>query len=147
MELATFLKDVTAKEVPPVLLVTAEAPNYTLSDRETLRNAGAQEGADLVIWCTEGETGPIIHLEAITQRATPEVYEPPTISMSVQPIDPMQRAVLGVVTSVVRDYGAAEPVLRTAADLSRDEDVRGADLAHRQRPNLPPRLPGVSGHL
>lgn len=67
----------------------------------------------------------MFHLETLTQRAAPEVYEPPTISIPLAPIDRLHRAVLGMAVYLRRDYVSAEPVLRTAVGLSREADVQG----------------------
>jgi hypothetical protein len=122
--LAANLADATGRVAPPVLLEKVEALELSPADRTTVRSDGARAGADLVIWCTAGATGPIIHLERITQRGTPEVYEPETISMPARPLDPMQRAALAVTTYLSRDYEAAVPILRTAADVSQEAEAR-----------------------
>ena len=124
-ELAAFLANVTASAGPPLHLATLSSVDSGQEDTETLRSTAEQGGADAAIWCTGDGPGATLHVEVITQRAAPEVFEPRAIDVPAKAIDPMQRAVLGILTYLRRDYRGAEPVLRTAAELSESEDLRG----------------------
>ncbi len=125
-EMEAFLADATKTKTPPVVLESREAAYAAVEDRAEVRRIGETAGADLVVWCTAGNTGTEIHFEALTQRAAPEVYEPPTISVPAQPLERGQRAALGVIDYLRRDYLGAEPLLRTAVDMSSEKDVAAA---------------------
>ncbi len=122
-ELEIFLADATNTQTPPVVLESRDVMYSLADDRAEVRSSGETAGADLVIWCTADDTGPEIHFEALTQRAAPEVYEPPTISMLAQPAERSQRAALGMIDYLRRDYAGAEPVLRTAIAMSSETKV------------------------
>lgn len=122
-EMETFLADATKTTTPPVVLESREATYAAVEDRAEVRSIGETDGVDMVIWCTDEDASTEIHFEALTQRAAPEVYEPPAISVPAQPTERGQRVALAVIDYLRRDYTGAEPVLRTAIDMSSETNV------------------------
>lgn len=122
----TFLAGATNSKTPPVVLKSMEVVHHLAQERVVVRSTGETAGADLMIWCTNDAMGAEIHFELLTQRAAPEVYEPPTLSMPAQPVDRSQRAALGVINYLRRDYVGSEPMLRTAVDMSSETEAAAA---------------------
>ena len=117
-EMQAFLSENTAAVAPPVT-VSAVAPDAgSTPTGADARALGADQGADLVIWCADaGDNGTELHFEALTQRASPEVFEPATITLPFAPFERSQRTALGIVNYLRRDYPGAEALLRSVVAM------------------------------
>ncbi len=122
--IADFLTDSVKGYEPLVTVLVQDVPENLREEREAVRALGTEQGGDLLVWCTVDGDSSVFHLETLTQRAAPEVYEPLTVDIPLQPMDRLYRAVVGVTVYLRRDYIAAESVLRTAMGLSSEDDVR-----------------------